>query len=322
MTIRLEEVTKAREQVMEQLWQAFQTMLSDYVAYTKDFHEDYLELKRRDEADTAIIQSHYAEVARCTTVIVNLRLTHNSLKLDYEVNTRYLLEMKMSFQKRYFDIKSRLTMAAKRDKENIRQLVVLSSGSLNYLKKVLKEGNTLIQLAAICRKLETDKEKFIPLLADAPNYTLATDAERLRTPVGDFTTTTYNNLAKMENFWVRYNRARLDCACLLEEKSNLEAQNKALKVKLRQYLVQMQMNSSVGAKQRAANIGDRPKSMKIEKMEHIDLTQQRRQLTTKEKLRQRPATCIEGNLSNAIRSHRIVQRPFIPADIYPNVSRI
>lgn len=54
MTIRLEYVTKSREDVMEALWREFQMVLNGYTSYTSDFYEDYLELKRRDEIETQV----------------------------------------------------------------------------------------------------------------------------------------------------------------------------------------------------------------------------------------------------------------------------
>lgn len=319
MTIRLEEVTKVRELAMEEMWREFQSVLSSYLAYTKDFHDEYLELKRRDEEDNKIIQSHYCEVARCSDLIVDLRLEYNAMRDDYQFNTRQLKSFKKSLQERYVEVKQILTTGDKIDKKNIRNLVVYSTDALKFLNRILKKGNVLIQLSTICRKLETENEKFLPF-GSLTTKKLTHDEDVVSYPPFDFKANTYKNFSKLENFWARYNRARLDCACLQEEKQQLLLENKKLKAKIKDYLVSVTMKTGASSNQ-DAKLGNRPKSMKIEKMVHIDLAQQRPK-TNAERLKQRPVTCIEGNLSVAIRSHKLNEFKYKPKNIYASVNRI
>jgi hypothetical protein len=48
----------------------------------------------------------------------------------------------------------------------------------------------------------------------------------------------------------------------------------------------------------------RPSSMKVERIEHIAITT-KHELVKKSKQDRRPVTCIEGNLSNAVRHMRL-----------------
>lgn len=102
---------------------------------------------------------------------------------------------------------------------------------------------------------------------------------------------------------MRFNRTRIDCVCLKEEKMSLQRQNKELKMKLKHYLVTVNMTNGQPA-QKNERFANRPSSMKIERIEHIAITA-KNQLIKKSKLERRPVTCIEGNLSNAVRSMRI-----------------
>jgi len=104
-------------------------------------------------------------------------------------------------------------------------------------------------------------------------------------------------------FWMRYNRTRIDCVCLKEEKTSLQKQNKELKVKLKHYLVTVNMTNGQAA-QKNERFANRPSSMKIERVEHIAISA-RNELVKKAKQVRRPVTCIEGNLSNAVRQLRI-----------------
>lgn len=161
----------------------------------------------------------------------------------------------------------------------------------------MKNGENIVQIAAICRKLETEREKIIPFGKKKKLFDKS-DSD-LRKPPEDFKENTMSILADMENFWIRYNNARLDCACLAEEKANLKEENRDLKEKLKMYLTNVTIADGSGG-----NVRDklRPSSMKVERMIHVDLSSFHRDR------KPRPVTCIEGNLSNAVRSRSLVER--------------
>ena len=98
---------------------------------------------------------------------------------------------------------------------------------------------------------------------------------------------------KLEMFWMRYNRTRIDCVCLKEEKGSLQKQNKELKLKLKHYLVAVNMTNGQPA-QKNERFANRPSSMKIERVEHIAISS-KNQLIKKSKLERRPVTCIESS---------------------------
>ena len=112
---------------------------------------------------------------------------------------------------------------------------------------------------------------------------------------------------KLDMFWMRFNRTRIDCVCLKEEKMALQKENKELKLRLKHYLVTVNMTNGQPA-QKNERFANRPSSMKIERVEHIAITD-KNQLIKKSKQDRRPVTCIEGNLSNAVRQLRIPTRP-------------
>lgn len=95
---------------------------------------------------------------------------------------------------------------------------------------------------------------------------------------------------KLDMFWMRFNRTRIDCVCLKEEKGSLQRQNKDLKLKLKQYLVSVNMCGQPAQK------NERFASMKIERVEHIAITA-KNQLIKKSKKERRPVTCIEANIA-------------------------
>ncbi|XP_059619803.1 dynein regulatory complex subunit 2 [Phlebotomus argentipes] len=309
MTIRLEEVTKDCEQAMETLWSDFQQVLNNYLSYTQDFHDEYLDLKRRDEEDTKLIQAHYFEVARNTEIIAELRFQLAAAREERDFTVSQLERFRGKLQQRYENSKGALVMGAKEDKERIRRLVVSSSSAIRKLEGSVKKGNVLLQLVGICSKLETEREKVVPF----NNEPVKKWPESKEAPEDDFKNATFKLFSRMENFWIRFNRARLDCAYLQEERVTLQQSNRALRHQLREYLVAVTMKSTRCGD--AHLLERRPRSMKVEKVVHIELPRRK----VHPKLR-RPVTCIEGNLSVAVRSQQLAQSKFRAAQIFPMVN--
>lgn len=127
-------------------------------------------------------------------------------------------------------------------------------------------------------------------------------------------------LSDLENFWIRFNNARLDCACLAEEKAVLKEENRDLKEKLKVYLTNVTIADGSGGNAREKL---RPNSMRVERVGHIEFGQGSSELIKNKLLRQkrRPVTCIEANLCNAIRSRNLVSGRFKMPDVYAIVNR-
>lgn len=112
-------------------------------------------------------------------------------------------------------------------------------------------------------------------------------------------------VSNLENFWLRFNSARIDCACLSEEKMALKEENRELKEKLKAYLTTVTIANGGG------NVKDklRPSSMRVERVGHVELNNEGRGY----KDRRRPVTCCvvqEGNLSVAVRSKNLTSGKF------------
>lgn len=121
----------------------------------------------------------------------------------------------------------------------------------------------------------------------------------------------------MENFWIRYNNARIDCACLEEERAALKRENAILQQKLKEYLSNVCLNNG-GFHSETERL--RPSSMKVEKIVHIDLATNNQTVIKSEKSkvsRRRPVTSIEANLSVAVRSQKLIQERTRTPCIFP-----
>lgn len=301
MNIKLESITRERELEMEKLWKQFQAVLNGYLKYQEQYRNEYIDLRKRDTDETRIIKNHYLEVARTTELISDLRSHHDSLKEEHEFGIRELGKYKKDMHCRYETLKNEFEKNLHKDRDNFKHLILSSNHVMKHLKNVFKMGENLLQLSAVGRKLETEEEKILPF---GPKKIMFQYSEEEIRSVPDIFEKDKNLLLyNFENFWIRYNTARLDCASLEEERISLRDENILLKRRLKEYLTNVNVaNGGGGVEITQGCFAQRPSSMKIEKVIHIDLTKS----TEIKRSKPRPVTCIEGNLSVAVRSRSLV----------------
>lgn len=191
---------------------------------------------------------------------------------------------------------------------------------MQRLQSHLKQGKTIIQLVRLCDNLELDHHQKMSDFVGRRKKFLSVSEEELKQPppsedvsesnencklLINFIQVVIDLYDKLDMFWMRYNRARIDCVCLREEKTSIMRENKELKNKLKSYLVTVNMCAGNPIHhQLGEKFSNRPSSMKVERVEHITITS-KNEIIKKSKADRRPVTCIEGNLSNAVRHLRI-----------------
>lgn len=183
-----------------------------------------------------------------------------------------------------------------------------------------------MKIGEICHKLATEREQIrLPTTKRDDNVDQNSTNNKSKptatTSQDVFESNTAAILADMEQFWMRYNNASLDCAILADEKSALKAENRLLKNQLKLYLTTVTIAEGSGG---SAEASIRPSSMRVERcvtaksLGAIRLGPHHSQQQTVR--RQRPVTCIEGNLSQAVRSRSLVESKVRMPDVYALVN--
>lgn len=183
MLLRLETMTKQREDTMNRLWQTLQSILRDYSAQTEEKYSEYVELRERDNADTKHIHRNYMEIAQVMGEIGQLKAVLEAGNFEDNIHMDQLRDYKKLLQAKQAALKRTMDGGQKTDKERMLQLVVCStqantvisavrisfnsiihsnSDASQKLDKLAAKGKTIIQLSAICAKLETEREKVLP----------------------------------------------------------------------------------------------------------------------------------------------------------------
>uniref|UniRef100_A0A182SG57 Dynein regulatory complex protein 1/2 N-terminal domain-containing protein n=1 Tax=Anopheles maculatus TaxID=74869 RepID=A0A182SG57_9DIPT len=335
MILKLEMITKEREREMERLWKEFQRVLNLYLRNTEEYRNEYNTLRDQDSSDTKNIQDHYAEVARLSDQIADLRLKLATLKEEHEFNMKQMQKSKTELQHRVQNLKQEMELGTRLDQEQLKTLAVYSNDAIKHLQAMLKKVKSIYQIASFCKKYETESEDLLPFVqrpkeSQGQSELPAADRALVALPSTDttmdsFKREVFDTAELFESFWMRFNKARIDVACLREEKQQLIDRNEQLKAHLKDYLITVNMNSGGPVESHVDLLTKRPTSMKIEKLVRIDeqvLVQEGTRKTVRFRTagpQCRPVTCIEGNLSNAIRNERLVGVRAKSSEIYSMV---
>lgn len=126
LILNLQSITHEREQKMDQLWKEFQTVLNEYLQQTEEFHSEYVDLRQKDDEDTKIIRFHYSEVVRATDLISDLKFDLDAYRQEHRIHINELQKYKNLLQAKQASIKVEMEDGLKKDKENMRFMVVCS----------------------------------------------------------------------------------------------------------------------------------------------------------------------------------------------------
>ncbi|KAM7342280.1 dynein regulatory complex subunit 2 [Cochliomyia hominivorax] len=309
MQIQIENITEKGEQKLEKLWQEYQKALAEYVVHTEGFYADYMDLKERDEEYTNQTREYCYEIEKASNQLANLKLSLADAEEKSEVRLKHLKLMKEHLTKKLAEVKERVDEEMLENEEKFKLMSVESYKAVKFFKDLSEKGNTILQLAAVCRKFETEKEKILPLglppiskqmfeheEEEAGELTQLEEREEKRE---------FFNWFLMENFWKRVNNVKIDVVCLTQRKKSLLEENERLKAELEERLINLNISNGINN-----HINDylakRPSSMRVERVEHIDLDSRKQCQSADVNLGRhtlRPFSCItEANFTNAVRS--------------------
>lgn len=129
MILKLDHITQDREEKMEQLWHEFQIVLNEYLRHTEEFHNEYVEMRQKDDDDTRCIRMHYAEVSRLTDLIADMKFSLYSCRTEQRSQISELQKYKIQLQKKHYELKVNMDNELKIDRDNLRWMVVCANKS-------------------------------------------------------------------------------------------------------------------------------------------------------------------------------------------------
>ncbi|XP_030388524.1 dynein regulatory complex subunit 2 [Scaptodrosophila lebanonensis] len=269
MQLLLEKITSKGEAKLEGLWQEYQSVLAGYVKHIEGFYAEYVDLKERDEENAAQISSQTCEIDNLLGQLANLKLVTEEFagKQEREIEQRQSIKQQLS--DRLKELRDCVEKELGTERKRFKEMSVESYNAIETLKDIVSKGETILQLAGVCGKMETQREKMF-LLPQLTREIIEIREVNDGAATPDPLKSEVELLPKMETFWRRVNNVAVDVACLKQQKKKLEATNARLKLELQEHLVNL--NISNGSNSHVNDyISKRPKSMVVDRVQQLQL---------------------------------------------------
>ncbi|BFZ04318.1 hypothetical protein BsWGS_07357 [Bradybaena similaris] len=242
---------------IEELWQQFRQMLQTYSEDSELQMSTYEVLKNKDDKRSREVDINVRKIRRLETNIAQqrTRLAAQSwgkygIRVgvmidaddDEEFNKAERLQLARDFQR----TKSSMDQVRLRTRAHLVKMSTESRASLQQLRKQKEKGVSVLKMAEICRKLETEEEKLIPFYASSLSQQEEENVTAfIMEPSSLLMMEAWRNSSGLQNFWKRYNKVFLDKLSLEKEKETLSAANQHLRTLLKHYLDSISVNDEV-----------------------------------------------------------------------------
>ncbi|XP_034477388.1 dynein regulatory complex subunit 2 [Drosophila innubila] len=271
MHLKLEQITGQGEAKLETLWEEYQSVLAGYGKHIEGFYSEYVDLKQRDEESAQLISQQSYEIDHLIEQLSNLRLLSEEQQIKQQAQLEHRQSIKQQLTDRFRELRTCVDQELENQHKLFKQMSVESHEVIETLKGILAKGETLSQLARICSKMETQREKMF-LLPQLSREII--EIRELQSPTEEAITDPLKeevaSLPQMETFWRRVNNVAVDVACLKQQKRNLEAANAQLKSEVQDYLINL--NISNGSNSHIQSyLSRRPKSMSVDRVTQLRL---------------------------------------------------
>lgn len=211
------------EKKYQNIFDATANFILDYNKHIKDRKHEHKVLKDQEDYMQDLIDQQFKQLKNGNSQIKKLREQFNDLKQS-EGNKVLDLEAEMQyFSNTFLSLKNKLEIDSQHDFNQLVRLSDTSNFTFCYLEKLIKKGETLLKIAAICRKLETQKEKIMPFPLD--NRGLSPGADKTRPDRDDYKDELIHVKKELTLFWQRVGQASGIKFAINREKQFLQGEN-------------------------------------------------------------------------------------------------
>ncbi|XP_053907465.1 dynein regulatory complex subunit 2 isoform X2 [Cuculus canorus] len=221
----------------EALWEQFQHAMQSYMEATEHQRIAFEELKQKDKKRSKEIEMQTKKLQKLQDLVAATKdqmLAH--LHESEEQNQRMRKEKKKVLRQLQ-ELKGEMKEARASAHNSLAVLTVQSNTALKVLAWVVKKAERILQLAEMCRRLETEEEKVLPFYPSS----LAEDEQRdarwvlVESPTEPLARA-LRDYVGLERFWQRFNKVKLEEQALERERVALSQRNRWLRELLRRYL--------------------------------------------------------------------------------------
>ncbi|KAF5308662.1 hypothetical protein FQR65_LT06123 [Abscondita terminalis] len=210
----------------KEVWDSMKLFFKNYHNNTGVKLKLYNVLWAQDEAVKKICVEQMHKLVLMQKYYKKLREQFARLQKNQENKLRDLCGERQYFAYAFVALKTRLNHDTNVDGSHLTLVTIESNVTREHLLKVAEKGKKLLQLAAVCRKLETDYEIILPFPKPLEEEE-SSSAEVDERGIGP--------LADLDTFWRKVARADAIRNSMIEEKEYLKKENLKLKKQLQTF---------------------------------------------------------------------------------------
>ncbi|XP_041979272.1 dynein regulatory complex subunit 2-like [Aricia agestis] len=272
----IHDLCKPKKLQIEMYWGSLKDVYDCYLEKHNPIMGHYQTLLDKDNFYQQEIFKNDIHIQQASEILNSLQLEWNKMNTSMEMKLKRMNKRKEELAIRYWQMKRETKLERKRENESLTVLVDASQDAINRLQDVKDKLLKTIHLSKICSKYENKKD-----------FALLTELDENGTPVefqnlDQAMANECKEFSKMDKFLLKVNRIKVQNMCLKAEKAKLTGENMQLKQYIKRYLTELALTGGQA----------RPHSMRVHsEMEKVQMSK---------KYLNRPVTCIEGALSNAV----------------------
>ncbi|XP_072948787.1 dynein regulatory complex subunit 2-like [Epargyreus clarus] len=260
---------------IETYWSKLREVYDTYLERHNPIMGHYQTLREKDDFYQRDIARNELQIQQATEVLINLQKEWIKTTNTMSFKLKRMNCHKEELAKKYWQMKKDSKSEKEHGDEMLAILVDASQDAIKRLEDVEDKIGKITQMAQICSKYEHENDDMY--LEDIEDNGVYTDFENLDGAMIE----ECKEYSKMDKFLLKVNRIKVQTMCLKVEKAKLAKENIQLKQYIKRYLTELALK---GGK-------DRPLSVRIQsEVNKIDCGGKMN----------RPVTCIEGALSNAV----------------------
>ncbi|KAJ8722233.1 hypothetical protein PYW08_004635 [Mythimna loreyi] len=265
-----------KQLAIETYWAKLREVYSSYQEEHTPIMGHYHSLREKDDFYQKEIARNDFQIQLATENLLNLQHEWQKTTSTMANKLARMAARKEDLARKYLQMKTDSKVERSRASLQLNIMVNVSQDAIKHLEDMHDKLNKVRQLAEICSKYEHAGDE----LTDDAEYDLnSVDFEHLDKDMID----ECKEYSKMDKFLLKVNRAKVQTICLRAEKAKLVKENLQLKNYIKRYLTDLALKGK-----------DRPVSMRI----------RTEAPKTDNKALNRPVTCIEGVLSNAVQHEK------------------
>ncbi|XP_061716411.1 dynein regulatory complex subunit 2, partial [Cydia pomonella] len=259
---------------IEMYWNQLRDVYNSYLERFNPIMSHYHSLREKDDFYQQDIAKNEIQIQQASDLILTLQKEWLKSTNTMAAKLKRMFAHKEDLARKYWQMKRDAKTERSRTEEYLATMVDASQDATKRLEEVKEKLDKITQMAEICRKYEVEGDNDV-MQSESSGEML--EFENLDCAMIN----EYKEYSKMDKLMLKINKVKLQTICLRAEKNKLASENVQLKHYIKRFLTELALK---GTKARPLSVSQLSKTQKTDAGKALN----------------RPVTCVEGALSNAV----------------------